>query len=315
MESSSSFTVVWDFDWSLINCNSDEFVPASLHSELIDFIKAEHHRVQWTKLMAEVARRLAAAGHSQLAIEACLRSMPVFPEVLQTIRDVHACGYASQYVVSDANTVYIQSFLSGHGLEAAIPSHRIHTNPSAWQSQGTHTTPVSGVGSGDQHGGTTAPAAAEHLLVISPYHPFDSPHHGCARCPVNLCKGQVLDGLGLSAPPPAAGAAGGTPTHAAVSEVVDVGIPSPHGADAATPPERLRAIVYVGDGGGDLCPALRLGGCDVVLAREGYALAKQLAAMAANPATAGLVRARVKTWRNGAELREHIMTSLASASA
>lgn len=62
--------------------------------------------------------------------------------------------------------------------------------------------------------------------------------HACDRCPANLCKGTVLQQL--------------------VCE------------------KKYSRVVYLGDGHGDVCPCLSLSDNDVVFAREGYPLAKEL---------------------------------------
>ena len=60
--------------------------------------------------------------------------------------------------------------------------------------------------------------------------------------------------------------------------------------------------MYVGDGGGDACPCLRLSAGDVVLAREGWELDKRL--KGEQPA------ARVVTWATGQDLAEALRREL-----
>ena len=62
--------------------------------------------------------------------------------------------------------------------------------------------------------------------------------HSCSLCPPNLCKGSVMEEF--------------------VKE------------------NGFRKVVYVGDGGGDLCPSLRLSEQDTLLARTGYTLSREL---------------------------------------
>ena len=99
-------------------------------------------------------------------------------------------------------------------------------------------------------------------LRIAPYAAIP---HGCPRCPPNLCKGAVLAALALRASPAA-------------------------------------VVAYVGDGGGDECPARGLLAHDVVLARDGFPLAAAL--LAAPPA------ARVVPWASGAALRPALLSEL-----
>ena len=115
---------------------------------------------------------------------------------------------------SDANSYYICQLLSLYGLAGAFSE--TYTNPAHWDEQ-------------------------TGALRVSPYH---ATSHGCARCPRNLCKGQVVG-------------------HLLARQVAD------------SAPQR---IVYIGDGRGDFCPTSRLlAGLDgagsaeaVVLAREAY---------------------------------------------
>lgn len=92
---------------------------------------------------------------------------------------------------------------------------------------------------------------------------------------MNLCKGAVLDSL----------------LHA--------------GAERPSP------IVYVGDGGGDLCPCLRLRVGDRALARSGFALETKLTAALAKGEGADASILRV--WHDGAtlaaEIRAHVRTA------
>ena len=78
-------------------------------------------------------------------------------------------------------------------------------------------------------------------LRISPHQPADNPHV-CALCPENLCKGNVLDQWREQ--------------------------------------YSFTKVLYVGDGGGDFCPALRLQAADVVLCRQNYPLHKKCMAAA-----------------------------------
>ena len=71
--------------------------------------------------------------------------------------------------------------------------------------------------------------ATSGRLCIKPHQPTSLPHN-CPNCPPNLCKGAVLEGW-LSDVNPA-------------------------------------RVVYIGDGGGDFCPATRLREGDYLLARK-----------------------------------------------
>lgn len=103
--------------------------------------------------------------------------------------------------------------------------------------------------------------ASTPRLHISPFQ-SEGEAHGCVLCPPNLCKGGVLEQWRARRGP------------------------------ACGP------IVYVGDGGGDYCPATRLGEGDVVLCRANWALHKCIREQKAGLRTA----ARVVPWADGADL-------------
>jgi len=101
---------------------------------------------------------------------------------------------------------------------------------------------------------------------------YHSDPHGCVRCPRNLCKGIVLDKLRAQYPD--------------------------------------RRVVYLGDGGGDLCPSLRLKHGDVVLARDGWTLHTKLNKAISDDSKS--VAAQVKAWTNWDDVYTNIASFIAS---
>lgn len=63
----------------------------------------------------------------------------------------------------------------------------------------------------------------------------------------------------------------------------------------------LTRFIYLGDGGGDFCPTLKLRECDCVMPRMNYPLWKRISD---NPS---LIKADVKEWSNAKELRRILM--------
>ena len=228
--------VVWDFDYSLlIATNSDTWIPKHLYPEAAAFIRAGSAAgTQWTVLMDQTLALLHAQGIPASAIAAAAAQLPVDEDILGAVRALRAAG-VPQFILSDANSLYIASFLSANALTPCFAA--VHTNPAREEASGR--------------------------VSVGPYH---SPPPGCARCPPNLCKGRALE----EALRPAA----------------------PEGGK----------WVYVGDGGGDACPCLRLSAGDVVLAREGWELDKRL--KGEQPA------ARVVTWATGQDLAEALRREL-----
>ncbi|OQS04671.1 transmembrane protein [Thraustotheca clavata] len=213
--------VVFDYDWSLINDNSDTFIFQQLEPELLKHLKQlTTTGVQWTDAVDQTLSQLTSTTRQEL-IDTIAR-VPVqegmtniilkliVVGMLRAVKNAHAAG-AEIIIVSDANTVFIESFLELHGLKDIIKN--VYTNPGEFEG---------------------------NILRVRPFHPKVALPHGCPKCPVNMCKGSILKTI-LAA-------------------------------------KDYSKVVYIGDGGGDFCPASQLTSNDYVLAREGFELSKRLAA-------------------------------------
>ncbi|XP_047330688.1 thiamine phosphate phosphatase-like protein [Impatiens glandulifera] len=102
----------------------------------------------------------------------------------------------------------------------------------------------------------------EGRLKILPYNSLDLPH-GCSLCPSNLCKGLVIDKI------------------------------------QASMVKGEKIIMYIGDGGGDYCPSLRLVEGDYILPKKDFPLWKKING-AHNSSI--LVKAMIQEWVDGEEL-------------
>lgn len=107
-------------------------------------------------------------------------------------------------------------------------------------------------------------------LRIVPYHDFRLSSHGCTRCPSNMCKGMILERIQVKADE-----------------------------------NGKKTFIYLGDGGGDYCPCLRLGRDDHVMPRKGFPLWDRIQS---NPS---LVQAKIHEW-SSAEQLERILIPLIS---
>jgi len=220
--------VVFDFDWSLVNENSDTWVVERLAPALEPRLRIAEEG-NWTKTMDGVlAEMTGPRGVTRHQLDAALASLPVDPAMLEAARHAAAAPGTELRILSDANTHFITTILARHGLAALFPV--VCTNPSRWEAGG--------------------------VLRVGPHDDPSLPR--CPRCPPNLCKGRVLQGW-------------------------------------------LRegdydAVVYVGDGAGDYCPATRLRPTDVLCCREQYGCHRRILR---EPAT---VQARVVPWANGGDV-------------
>ncbi|EFJ18355.1 hypothetical protein SELMODRAFT_113032 [Selaginella moellendorffii] len=164
----ASSIVVFDFDWSLINCNSDTFVVEQMGAS--DLMRSLRRSLPWTDLMDTMMVEIMSRGRTLAEIEASLRTIPLDSSMSRAIRAVAAAGYELQ-IISDANTLFIQTILDNFNLTRFFSE--IHTNPASL----------------DDHG----------LLRVRPYQSSEVPH-GCLICPPNMCKGLILDRILSSKP-------------------------------------------------------------------------------------------------------------------
>ncbi|GLE04461.1 hypothetical protein PINS_up013403 [Pythium insidiosum] len=167
--------VVFDYDWSLINENSDTWIFRQLCPELLEEVARRRAAGSWTQLMHDMLGELVARRPelTQDDIRAAVADIPVQPRMLDAVRLAVEENGAVLKIISDANTVYIDSFLEHHRLQALVSE--IFTNHAAFE-------------------GTTA------RLSVGPYHPRDDAPHGCPNCPPNMCKGRILDKIREATP-------------------------------------------------------------------------------------------------------------------
>jgi pyridoxal phosphate phosphatase PHOSPHO2 len=194
--------VAWDFDLSLFSAeNTDTFVVKHFARPHYERLKGDG---QWTdKMSAALGALHREHGVTADRLREALVGVPF--ENAALVRRLAEREGMRQVIVSDANSVFIEAILEHHGLRECFDA--IFTNP--------------------------ATIAEDGCVSVAHYHKNDS----CALCPVNLCKGSVLE------------------AYAAEHNISDVW--------------------YVGDGGGDLHPCL-LPVVKHRIARRDYALAKLL---------------------------------------
>ncbi|KAG0243143.1 hypothetical protein BGW41_002783 [Actinomortierella wolfii] len=158
---------VFDFDWTLIEADSDHWVMQALNPALRDAQIAEEEVVQWTDLQQKLLGELHEMGFRRSHLEAALRSIPFTPEMIETLKFLKSQG-TDICILSDANTVYIDVILKAYGIDHLID--QVLTNPAYYDET--------------------------ERLNVQRRRGRDMPHHGCPNpCAANLCKGQELDAL------------------------------------------------------------------------------------------------------------------------
>jgi pyridoxal phosphate phosphatase PHOSPHO2 len=226
--SGSSVIVVCDYDLSMIEVNSDTFILKDypqLKKTMRPLYESSRFHV-WTDLMDHMCKVLHATpgiAWREADYRNVFASCPMHADMIRGLRAMHAAR-AQLYILSDANSVFIDMINAQHKVDTLFPKANIFTNPARFDAAGR--------------------------LRVRYHHVLP---HDCERCPRNLCKGAVLSEKILKQ----------TSSDCAGA------------ADEKKQPQRL-PLVYLGDGGGDVCPCLRLQQGDLILARAGFSLAKQL---------------------------------------
>lgn len=161
--------VVFDFDWSLVNENSDTWVVKSITPELSDYMNSVYVKGEWTHLMNHIIsdKMIAEAGVTLGQLDNALRSIPIFTETIEAVKIAFNAG-AKLAILSDANEYFISVILRHLQLETMFTL--VATN-------------YGKVVSGDN---------GKKTLQIIPHQSKAHPH-SCSLCPPNLCKGIVLE--------------------------------------------------------------------------------------------------------------------------
>nr|KJB56878.1 hypothetical protein B456_009G140200 [Gossypium raimondii] len=171
----AGIVVIFDFDKTIIDCDSDNWVVDELGAtELFNQLLPT---MPWNSLMVRLwfLDRMMKELHSQgIRIEdiaTVLKRSPIHPRIIEAIKSAHALG-CDLKIVSDANTFFIETILEHHGLKECFSE--INTNPGFVDEQGR--------------------------LRIFPHHDFTKSSHGCqhSSCPPNMCKGIVIERIQAS---------------------------------------------------------------------------------------------------------------------
>uniref|UniRef100_A0A7N0V201 Uncharacterized protein n=1 Tax=Kalanchoe fedtschenkoi TaxID=63787 RepID=A0A7N0V201_KALFE len=162
MAACPKIAVVFDFDKTIIDCDSHNWVVDELGAT--DLFNSLLPTKPWNALMDRMMSELHAQGKTVEDIRKALTSVPIHPRVVPAIKTAHALG-CDLKVVSDANLFFIDTVLEHLGIRECFSE--IYTNPGFVDRQG--------------------------CLRIQP---FNSSPHACANpCSPNMCKGGVIQKL------------------------------------------------------------------------------------------------------------------------
>ncbi|SPO26278.1 uncharacterized protein UTRI_02554 [Ustilago trichophora] len=231
--------IVFDFDWSLVDQDTDRYVHEALYPALRAELQRRKSNEQFTDLCADLLVKLHSHGFGPSDIQSALCTLPFHPGVKRGVSNLKAAGQTTFFLLSNSNTVYISTILSHHKLSDLFDE--IVTNPAEFNSEGT--------------------------LILQRRILASDPHqHGCkVGCSPNICKGSELESF----------------------------LERNGGRQA------FERIIYVGDGGNDYCPILRLDSHDLALVRKFRGLQTRIA-------KEGNVKAGVKYWNGAWELEGYL---------
>jgi len=160
--------VVFDFDWSLVDQDSDRWIFEVLAPHLRRKMKTLKSSVQWTDLVAQSLREIHQEGKTRSDIEGALEILPFHPAMIRAVKKLKARSSPSTvfFCLSNANSVFITTILKSKGLQDLF--EEIVTNPAEWDSSG--------------------------LLQLRRRVDPDGPQHQCqVGCSPNMCKGEELE--------------------------------------------------------------------------------------------------------------------------
>ncbi|KAB2611217.1 inorganic pyrophosphatase 1-like [Pyrus ussuriensis x Pyrus communis] len=163
----AGIVVVFDFDKTIIECDSDNWVVDELCAT--DLFNQLLPTMPWNSLMDRMMKELRSQGKTIEDTVEVLKRTPIHPRVVPAIKAAHALG-CDLRILSDANLFFIETILKHLGLEEYFSE--INTNPSYVDEEGS--------------------------LRISPYCDFTNSPHGCSLCPPNMCKSVIIERIQTS---------------------------------------------------------------------------------------------------------------------
>ncbi|KAG8720334.1 hypothetical protein FRC08_000562 [Ceratobasidium sp. 394] len=166
MSQVKTLLVVYDFDWTMVDQDTDRYILEVLSPRLRRKLEDEQPYKEWTDLLAETMHDLHKEGATRQQIEHALVTLPYHPAMIRAVKALKAASSPKTtfLCLSAANHVYIRTILEHNGLGDLFAE--VVTNKAEWH--------------GDR-------------LDIRRHIPPDGPQHDCKiGCSPNLCKGTEL---------------------------------------------------------------------------------------------------------------------------
>ncbi|KAL0579167.1 hypothetical protein V5O48_002848 [Marasmius crinis-equi] len=126
--------VVFDFDWSMVDQDTDRWIFEVLSPEIRRKMEDLEDKVQWTDLVAQSLREGHEKGLKREEIEHALRIIPYHPAMRRAVTNLKAGGRTTFLCLSNANSVFIDTILKEKKLETLF--EEVITNPAKWEDSG-----------------------------------------------------------------------------------------------------------------------------------------------------------------------------------
>ncbi|GFO35707.1 pyridoxal phosphate phosphatase phospho2 [Plakobranchus ocellatus] len=155
------YLIVFDFDHSLIDENSDLYViKLAPNGKLPKEIEGLYEDSGWMDYMSEIFKYLHKNGIQSQDILKCMSEIPLTPGMKELLNFTGNTKCFDHIIISDSNSVFINQILETYSLSSVI--NHIFTNPAKFDDVG--------------------------CLTLEGYHAQD----WCSLSTVNMCKGHIL---------------------------------------------------------------------------------------------------------------------------
>jgi len=244
---------IYDFDSTIFSQDVDS-VALELHSELIGPLRSRDYP-GWNDFMNACVGNLHKAGVTPEQLQERFRRFSLNPGMEAMIRAYAAAGIP-QFILSDANTLFIAAVLAQFGLKRFFPDEHIFTNPTRV----------------DEHG----------RIHISYHHK----NIWTSSSPINMCKGVAIHNIwtlieaGTLPKPFPRGPLPGEDAGAESFDMRAAGRQWPVAtslAAAGSPNAYCGRTAYFGDGSNDFIACAQMRETDWACARRDYALHEHIA--------------------------------------
>ncbi|KAI7963038.1 hypothetical protein MJO28_001132 [Puccinia striiformis f. sp. tritici] len=167
--------IVFDFDWSLVDQDTDRYLFEVLDPSLRILLAERKKTMQWTDNVADCLLQLADRGFNQTQINEAFRTLPLHPamkraiERLSKVTEDEGKEIVNELLIlSNSNSKFIELVLQHHGLLERF-GDAVITNPARWD-----------------------PEDPNRLLLHRRVDPKDIQHGCTVGCSANMCKAAEL---------------------------------------------------------------------------------------------------------------------------